>query len=502
MSVSSIERTNHERLAWGLCLVGLAVRLILLTTPITTSLDTWRQADTASIAHHFLVNGFRLFYPQIYWGGAGPGYVEAEFQLYPFVVAALYAFFGEQVWLGRMVSLLFAVPTFFVFYQLARRVLPASAALWALGFFVTSPLYVRYSVAFMPEAAVMFFYVGALYTFQKWLEEGSPQQLWLAAGSTAFAILVKPTSIHIGLLFALLARERFSWSVFRHKALWAAGAASLIPGAIWYLHARNLYLTYGNTFGILSGGDNKFGNITYWTLPSFYVSLIRLEVTWVFAYIGALFFVIGLGVAIVKRRPLIVLWGYAVMGIYYLIVARYAQELWGIQYHVYAVPFAALGVGLGCEWCLQRLSQRFGAALMVGSSAVMIALSTDVYASSIDPSLNASVVDCARFVKALVPPEARLAVSSASAAVVDGQPNNYQEPTLFFLSDRYGWSLAADQHTPDKLMALQQAGASFFVVSRPQPLLAAPTLRDYLTMNAEQIGPGLEQGCAIYRLQP
>lgn len=38
---------------------------------------------------------------------------------------------------------------------------------------------------------------------------------------------------------------------------------------------------------------------------------------------------------------------------YYLIVARYTSVEWGIQYHIYALPFAALGVGLGTDWLLQ-----------------------------------------------------------------------------------------------------------------------------------------------------
>jgi len=40
------------------------------------------------------VNGFRILHPQV-TGGQRPGYVEAEFQLYPFIVALFYSRFGE-----------------------------------------------------------------------------------------------------------------------------------------------------------------------------------------------------------------------------------------------------------------------------------------------------------------------------------------------------------------------------------------------------------------------
>jgi hypothetical protein len=54
----------------------------------------WRQSDLSSIAMNYLANGFRLAYPQIDWGGAGPGYVEMEFPIIPYLTAVLYKVFG------------------------------------------------------------------------------------------------------------------------------------------------------------------------------------------------------------------------------------------------------------------------------------------------------------------------------------------------------------------------------------------------------------------------
>src|SRR5262245_57740027 len=87
---------------------ALLMRVPLLLRPLTASQsDPWRQTDTASIARHFYRGGYHLFYPQVYWGGSGPGYAETEFQLHPFVTALLYGAFGERLWLGRLVSLIF-----------------------------------------------------------------------------------------------------------------------------------------------------------------------------------------------------------------------------------------------------------------------------------------------------------------------------------------------------------------------------------------------------------
>ena len=103
----------------------------------------------------------------------------------------------------------------------------------------------------MPEATVIFFYLAALYLFDQWLPNQRLSTLLLAGLCTAMAILVKPTSIHIGLIFLLLLWVRFRWRLFVTWQVWLFGAISLIPGILWYLHARDLFLQYGNTFGVI-----------------------------------------------------------------------------------------------------------------------------------------------------------------------------------------------------------------------------------------------------------
>ncbi|MBI5668935.1 MAG: hypothetical protein HZC41_13090 [Chloroflexi bacterium] len=115
-------------------LLLLALALLILI-PFIFAADSngfqytsWRQTDTASIAHNLVYNRLNLFYPQIHWRGSGTGYVETEFQLYPFLTAVLYKLFGEQIELGLLLSFAFSVGTLVLFYALARRLLdPATA---------------------------------------------------------------------------------------------------------------------------------------------------------------------------------------------------------------------------------------------------------------------------------------------------------------------------------------------------------------------------------------
>ena len=47
------------------------------------------------------------------------------------------------------------------------------------------------------------------------------------------------------------------------------------------LHARNVYLEYGNTFGVLSGGDSKMPRLEHLLVPKLYLLAARNSVLWV-----------------------------------------------------------------------------------------------------------------------------------------------------------------------------------------------------------------------------
>ena len=508
ISISKIYHTAPNRIALLILALGILIQFPLVFKPFTAPANgLWRQTDTASIAHHFLVNGFRILYPQIYWGGSGPGYVEAEFQLYPFIVALFYSGFGEHVWLGRLVSSIFSTLTIITFFLFARRVLKPQAALWSLILFIFSPLFNRLGTAFMPEATVMFFYVAALYLYYRWLDEQRSYLLFLASAHTALAILVKPTSIHVGLIFALLATQRFGWPVIKNWRVWLAGAICLLPGALYYWHARNLYLEFGNTFGVLSGGDSKFGNLSYWLSPRFYRGLAKTEVNLVFTPLAVPVFLIGFCQSL-RRRQTLLLFSVIAIGIYYLIVARYSGYARGEQYHIYMVPFAALGFGAGIDYLLNDYEhRRLGMLVAIVSILALVAWSARLYVGMLRATEPKDLIACANWVQQLVSPEDRIIVSTrfrAEVMDIPGVPvlDNYQEPKMFFYSQRHGWSLPADWLAPGKMEDLRRKGAGYYVVFDKDLLLTHPDVVGYLAASARQVGPGIESGCGIYQFEP
>jgi 4-amino-4-deoxy-L-arabinose transferase-like glycosyltransferase len=487
-------------------LLALAVRLPLVFTPITYT-DSWRQADTASIAHNFYRDGgnFNILYPQINWGGNVPGYVEAEFQLYTFVVAILYRVFGEHIILGRLVSLALTLPTLGLFYLLVRRMFNRRIAAWALLIFAISPLSIRYSTAFMPEAAVMFFYVAALYTFYRWLTEEKSHFLWWAAVSTALAVLVKPTSIHIGVIFLLLLLARCRLRFLGIKALWGFAAVALIPTVLYYLHAYTLYQMYGNTFGLLAGGDTKFGGLRDILSAGFYLRLVSLDSLWLLALGGVPLALFGT-VLLLRQKDAtrLPLFGAATALIYYMLVSRFAQEEWGIHYHIYTIPYATALAAIGADWLWNRARQpdrglNLYRLAVVAAFGVMVVLAGRIYSGSFLRHSAQDILQCAASVEQIVPAERRIIVSSTSASSDNGLANNYQDPRLFYYSQRYGWSLAADDHTPERVEQFREDGAAYLVIYDPGLYTGSPALAAYLERGAQQVGPGIEAGCAIFQ---
>ncbi len=486
--------------------VVTALSVVRAFAPMTYPGDLWRQSDTATIARNFALNGMNVFFPQVNWGGAGPGYVEMEFPLQPWLSAALYLVFGERVVLGRLVSLAFMLVAAAAFWQLARRLLPLTAARWALVAFVVSPAFTRWGTAFMPEATVLAFALLALLAFGRWLQEDRPVFLVGAAAATSIAALAKPTSLHIGLVMGvwmlISARSRL-----RRPSVYLAGLAALIAPALWLWHASGLYRTYGNTFGVISGGDSKWGTLALWTSPGFYLGNLRTEALFIYGVVGLLPALLG-AAWVWRRRRDTAAFGFLAAGlvglaVYYLAAGRYTGSEMGIQYHVFSLPFAALATGAGLAVAVDRVRPRLPrAAFLVLAGVAVLALfaeSVNVLAQSLTRGLGVYGA-CAEALDVSVPGD--LVVVGTTSLTRDGDvANNYQEPIVFFLAERTGWSLGADEYTPAVLASYRDQGARFFVNPDPDLLPAGGALAGWLATDARRVATQAANGCDIWALQ-
>ena len=196
----------------AIIVTGLALRLPGLD-PNLTDHNTWRQADTATIARNF-IDEPRILWPRVDWGAPGPGYVEAEFQLLPFVTSLIYRVLGENPIYGRLLSLLATGLSCVVLDRIARRFFSDRLSLLCVAMFVMAPIVFRYSRVFMPDATALLFVLLALERFLTFLDDDRWSTLLQSAVSMSLALLVKPTTVHVGLVLIILTVHQRGWRSF------------------------------------------------------------------------------------------------------------------------------------------------------------------------------------------------------------------------------------------------------------------------------------------------
>lgn len=315
-------------------LLALVLRLYHITFPVG-GWHSWRQADTAAIAKNFYENGYNIFYPQIDWGGNSIGYVESEFQLYPFLVSVFYTITGvNDIW-GRLFSILFSLATIYGLYLLVRKYISDKVALWSAFIYAILPFNIYFARAFMPESAMLMCTVWGIYWFSRWLDSSGTKYFVLSCLSITTAILLKIPALYLGLPLLFLAHLKYGKSLVKIKWLWLFALLVLLPVSIWYYHAHQIFIQTGLSFGIWGFGTDKWGNFNLILTPGFYNDIFLKSIAERhLTYTGFILLIIGL---FIKRKgkeeKLFDYWLLAVL-IYFLIVAR------GNQVHdYYQLPF-------------------------------------------------------------------------------------------------------------------------------------------------------------------
>jgi hypothetical protein len=283
---------------------------------------------------------------------------------------------------------------------------------------------------------------------------------------------------------------------------------------LWLRHAAELHATYGNTFGVISGGDSKWGNLALWLSTDFYLGNLRTEAIFIYGFVGIPLAVLGVGwlrrqprgSASVGLSPLPLLGAGAIaLTVYYFAAGRYTSSDLGLHYHVYSLPYTALATGAGItavlRWSRTRLSPPRAAIAAAVVAALLGAQAVSVFGQSLRDRAGV-YSNCSTALDTVASQTDLVVVSTTSRTIEDGVTNNYQEPIVFFLADRKGWSLAADQHTPEQVASLRDAGARFLVEGYPQLIRAGGPLATWLADNTEQVSSSDEDGCDIWRLTP
>ena len=221
-------------------------------------------------------------------------------------------------------------------------------------------------------------YITAAYAFLKWIDDGKAKYYWIALVGTALAILAKANAAHIGLFFAaVLLREKGLGSL-RSWLVWLFAILSLVPAALWYHHAHNLWLAYGNSLGV----SNEYHWIgrDFLTDSEFITGILSVEVSHVWTVPGLLVAALGVFLRRGKKEVSISLYWLGAVVCYYLIAARTSGETWATYYHIVSIPAASILFGSGvvviCGLMsgLRRWSKSRVALGLIGLAAILIGI--------------------------------------------------------------------------------------------------------------------------------
>ena len=248
----------------------LFLRLIGITNELN-DYHHFRQTYTASFAKYFYENGFDLFNPNL----SIINYKNvSEFQIFPFLVALLYKIFGFHDYLGRVLSLIFSIGTFFVFYWLVELYFNKIVANIALIFLTILPLSIYYSRVFMLEPMMLFLSVSMVYTFSRYLEDKNIIFFIVSIFCSSLALLIKIPTIYmlLPILFLMINKNGFRFLLQISNYIY--GFFSILPAVYWYFIHNRIYPKNSIV-------DERIINLYYSSEAwEYYLQLMKVPGTW------------------------------------------------------------------------------------------------------------------------------------------------------------------------------------------------------------------------------
>ncbi|MBS1797365.1 MAG: glycosyltransferase family 39 protein [Acidobacteria bacterium] len=460
-------------------LVGAAVRLPDVRRPIDRA--SWRECDLGAVARNYATESMNPLRPRIDWRGTTPGDAEMEFPLYPYLTAIAYKIFGVHDYFGRVWSFLFALGTLLFFFRLAREYLTDAALVFACAFFAFNPLIIEFSTAIQPEGLMLLFYTAAVFYFLKWLENENPRDFAAAAALTALTLLAKATAAHIGLFFGVLLVQKYGRRVFRETRVWIFGAAALVPALGWYVYAKSLWKTYGNSLGV--SNEYHWIGADFFTNSYFVKGILFAEfsVVWVFfgLALGVLALVRGFREKVVRHA---LLWTAAIF-VMYLAAARTTADEWANYYHIFAIAPAALLFGAGVGRLAEVFASLFNFGtdfpfsdklrktllVVAGGFAVLAVFAFDaraIRARLLEERVPDQSFACAAKIKPALAADGLILVSGGHCRDADGYAVAYNASFMFYWLERKGFNVCAEEQSIQKVREFAAKGARYFVAQK------------------------------------
>jgi 4-amino-4-deoxy-L-arabinose transferase-like glycosyltransferase len=458
----------------------IIIRLYHMDTAPLEMEESWRQADTQSIARNFLQYKFNIFYPNFNYDGPFPNVPALEFQITTFAIAILYKLFGFSYIWARLVPICFFMISAILLYFCAKKHLSHSGAIFSLIVYGTLPINVYYSRAIMPEAAGLMFFIGSLYFFDCWITSKRLAVLILSSVFTALAMMTKPMTVFITIPMLYLLIRQYKWSWLLKKELW-----------LFAFLALGLTFTY-YSFSIPIA-DYKFSqglaqNVLFKRLPTAISDLkaysyIAKRLVLLFTPVGIVLALIGL-IKFNRQQYVMLVW-FAAMALEVVLVVTSINIFY--YFIFFSVPCSIL-IGQGLAYLYAKQQTRTFSVIML----LFLFLNSYII---VKPMYKVNMVM-----------ETQVKIVQENTHKEDLLIIGSLDPCLLGLSDRRGWRFnigiysSIPKNDLEELNYYIKNGAKYFVPIQGRIYKDENNeILEYLDMHYEKIEA--VKGYAIYKLQ-
>ena len=154
--------------------------------------------------------------------------------LFDIVTAGVFTAFGASLWVGRFVSVVFALLTLVVLFKLASKAYNRRVAFLSCIFLAVMPGFIWVARLSILEVALMFFLVAAFWLFLEWIHSGKDKVIVFCGLMLGCAFLIKYPALLAGLIIVvslplLLYHAEFKPKLSRFTLFLVGVAAIVIP---------------------------------------------------------------------------------------------------------------------------------------------------------------------------------------------------------------------------------------------------------------------------------
>lgn len=438
-------------------LVGLLLRIYRLNIPLLESQPNRQVIDA------FIIR--QLYRPDTL---SQVDFSLLGFPVYHGLVAGFYYLFGvENLFWGRLISLLASIINFILFAKIVRLFVSERVTLLAsFFFFVLSPINIVLSRAIQIEQTTLTFGLAAIYFLARWSSRYR-HYYWLSLFFFTLTLAQEATLAYLSLPLLTIFYLKSGYTFLKQLRFWFYFSAALLLAGGWY------FLIMAKLNQAFPNGWNVALNPRIWVnLPGlitvkFWANAFYHFQEWAITPIGTILVVLGLLTRTRKNYLIFIIW---LIGALISIIYRSRPAIATSYYFFTFVPPVAVLAAKGLNSLLKRQSK----LLIIPIAIVAILVTWRIYIFdlySISPK-HTHVLATAQQIKALIPVTARIITSSYSSIILQFYADHIGNTLVISPPNRDG-----SNPTLDQFYRYRKQGAQYYALADKSELDKNPPFK-------------------------